>query len=101
MPVILQPPKEATPPLAASGLVVQASAPPGLVPRPSVIELVAVVTTLPDWSSTLTEGWVPQTDPLAPPPGWGPKASWVAAPGVMLNVALVIVVNPVAAAVSV
>ena len=32
MPVILQPAKEATPPVAASGLVVQASAPPGLVP---------------------------------------------------------------------
>ena len=67
--MILQPPKEATPPLAASGLVLQARVPPGLVPRVKVIELVAVVTTLPDWSSTLTEGWVPHAVPSAPPPG--------------------------------
>ena len=51
-----------------------------------VIELVAVVTTLPDWSSTLTAGWVPQAAPSAPPPGWVLKTSWVAAPAVMVKV---------------
>ena len=48
LPVILQPAKEDVPPVAPSGLVVQAKAPPGLVPRAKVIELVAVLTTLPD-----------------------------------------------------
>ena len=66
-----------------------------------MIELVAVVTTLPPTSSTLTEGWVPQTDPLVPPPGWGPKASWEAAPMVMAKVLLVAPVSPVAVALSV
>ena len=46
--------------LALSGFVVQASVPPGLVPTASVIELVALVTTLPDWSSMVTAGWVPR-----------------------------------------
>ena len=66
-----------------------------------MIELVAVVTMLPDWSSTLTAGWVPQAAPLAPPPGWVLKTSWVAPPKVMGTLLLVTVVKPVAAAVSV
>ena len=99
--MILQPAKEATPPVAPSGLVVQASVPPGLVPMARVMELVAEVTTLPDWSSTLTPGWVVQVAPSAPPPGWVVKASWVAAPGVMVKAELVAPVSPVAAAVSV
>ena len=99
--MILQPAKEAVPPLAASGLVVQASVPPGLVPRARVMELVAVGTMLPPASSTLTAGWVPQAAPLAPPPGWALKTSWVAVPMVMVKVLLVTVVKPVAAAVSV
>ena len=89
------------PALAMSGLVVQASVPPGLVPRARVIWLVALVTTLPDWSSTVTAGWVPQAAPLAPPPGWALKTSWEAGPKVMVKVLLVTVVKPVAAAVSV
>ena len=60
----------------------------------SVIELVAVVTTLPPASSTLTVGWVPQVAPLAPPPGWVAKASWVAAPMVMVKLALVAPLRP-------
>ena len=87
--------------MALSGLVVQASVPPGLVPMARVIELVAVVTTLPDWSSTLTAGWVVQVAPSAPPPGWVVKTSWVAGPEVMVNAELVVPVSPVAAAVSV
>ena len=74
--MIWQPAKEATPPLAASGLVVQASVPPGLVPTASVIESVAVVTTLPPASSTLTAGWAAQAAPSVPPPGWVVKASF-------------------------
>ena len=61
----------------------------------------AVVTTLPDWSSTLTAGWVVQVAPLAPPPGWVVKTSWVAVPTVMVNALLVAPVSPVAVAVSV
>ena len=87
--------------LAASGFVVQASVPPGLVPRARVIWLVALVTTLPEASSTLTAGWVPQVAPLAPPPGWALKASWVAVPKVMVKVLLVEPAKPAAAAVSV
>ena len=67
----------------------------------SVIELVALVTTLPPASSTLTAGWVPQTAPLAPPPGWVVKTNWDAVPAVTLKVPLVTVVKPAAAAVSV
>ena len=85
LPVILQPAKVATPALAASGLVVQARVPPGLVPMARVIELVALVTVLPPASSTVTAGWVPQAAPLAPPPGWVVKTSWVAAPKVMVR----------------
>ena len=101
LPVILQPAKLAVPVLALSGFVVQARVPPGLVPMASVIELVAVVTVLPPASSTVTLGWVPQTAPLAPPPGWVVKTSWEAAPMVMGTLLLVMVVKPVAAAVSV
>ncbi len=101
LPVILQPAKDAVPPVAANGLVVQAKVPPGLVPRARVIEFVAPVTVLPDWSSTLTAGCVLHVAALAPPPGWVLKASWVAAPGVMEKVLLVAPVSPKAEAVSV
>ena len=101
LPVILQPAKLAMPVLAVSGLVVQASVPPGLVPTASVIELVALVTTLPPASSTLTAGWVPQAAPLAPPPGWPVKTNWEALPKVIVNVPLETVVKPFAAAVRV
>ena len=86
---------------AASGLVEQLSAPPGLVPTASVTELVALVTTLPEASSTLTAGCVPKAAPLAPPPGWVLKAIWVAVPKVMVKVLLVVPVSPAAAAVRV
>ena len=80
----------------------QARVPAGLpAPTARVMELVAVVTTLPPTSSTVTAGWVPQAAPLAPPPGWPVKTSWEAPPMVMEKALLVMVVNPVAAAVSV
>ena len=74
---------------------------PGWVAMARVIELVAVVTVLPPTSSTLTEGWVPQAVPSAPPPGWLVKASWEAPPTVMVKELLVTLVNPVAVALSV
>ena len=61
MPVIWQPAKVATPELALSGLVVQASVPDDEV---SVIEAEEPVTTLPPESSTLTTGWVEKAAPL-------------------------------------
>ena len=66
---------------------------PGWLAMPRVTGLVAVVTTLPPLSWTLTAGWVAQVAPLAPPPGWVLKASCAAAPTVMLNGVLV-VLNP-------
>ncbi len=65
------------------------------------MEALELVTTLPDWSSTLTVGWVAQAAPLAPPPGWGPKASWEAVPKVIETLLEVIVESPEVAAVRV
>ena len=95
LPTIWHPAKVATPPAGVCGLALQARvAPlPGWLAMPRVTGLVAVVTTLPPLSWTLTVGWVPQVAPLAPPPGWVPKASCAAAPTVMLNGVLV-VLNP-------
>ena len=89
LPVISQPAKEATPPVAPSGLVVQASVPPGLVPTASVTASVAAGIRLPPASSTLTAGWVVQATPSVPPPGWVVKASFAGAPIVMAKLALV------------
>ncbi len=67
------------------------------------MELVAVVTGCPRLSSTLTAGWLPevQAAPLAPPPGWVLKASWVAEPTVMVNGVLVAPLSPLEVALSV
>ena len=53
---------------------------------------------LPPASSTVTAGWVVQVAPLAPPPGWVVKASFEAAPMVMVKLLLVAPVSPVAEA---
>ena len=74
---------------------------PGWVAMARVIEAAEVVTMLPPTSSTVTTGWVVQAAPLAPPPGWALKTSWVAAPMVMVKALLVAPVRPVAVAVSV
>ena len=75
---------------------------PGWVPMAKVTAAAELVTTLPDWSSTLTLGWVAQAVPSTPPPGWALKTvGRLAAPKVMEKALLVTVVNPVAAAVSV
>ena len=66
-----------------------------------MIWLVALVTTLPDSSSMVTAGWVPQAVLSAPPPGWALKTSWDPGPKVIVKVLLVTVVKPVAAAVRV
>ena len=74
---------------------------PGWVAMPRVIEAAELVTTLPPTSSTVTTGWVAQTAPSTPPPGWALKTSWEAAPIVMLKALLVAPVRPMALAVSV
>ncbi len=81
LPVILQPAKEATPPVALSGLVVQARV-PARVGADGQGDRVGgrghrVAAGCP---RRVTAGWVAQTAPLAPPPGWVVKASWEAAP---------------------
>ena len=101
LPVILQPAKEATPAFALSGLVVQLSVPPGLVPRPRVTGLVALVTTLPPGSSMLTEGCVAHTAPSTPPPGCAVNANLVGLPIAMVRALLLVLVSPVAEAVRV
>ncbi len=65
----------------------------------SVMFAVLDVTRLPEASSTLTLGWVPQAVPSTPPPGWVLRTSCVAGPKVMENVLLVAVPRPVALAV--
>ena len=87
--MILQPAKVAVPPDAALGLVVQASVPPGLVPRPRVMLFVPAEIGLPPTSSTLTAGWTVQAEPFAPPPGWVVKPNWLTAPIVMVKGVLV------------
>ena len=81
-PVILQPAKEAVPPVVVSGLVVHASVPPpqGLVPTARVMEAVPPVTALPPTSWTVTAGCLAHVAALVPPPGWVVKATWVAGP---------------------
>ena len=77
MPVMAQPAKPAEPPVAALGLAVQANVPPGLVPMARVIELVAVVTKLPETSSTATVGWVAHDSRwLRRRVGWCRRAWW-------------------------
>src|SRR3974390_194912 len=97
------PAKEATPLVAVSGLVVQARlAPlPGCEAMAKVIEALELVTVLPDWSWTVTTGWVPSAAPSTPVPGWVVKASLVAVPGVTEKLELVVPVRPGAAAVKV
>ena len=86
--------------VAASGLVVQASVPPGLVPMARVIEVVGG-DHVAAGSSTLTAGWVVQVGAVGPAPGWVVKTSWVAAPMVMVKAELGGPGEPPEAAVSV
>jgi hypothetical protein len=101
--VILHPAKDATPCDAVTGFAVQLStAPlPGWEVMARVTALVFPVATFPLASSTETAGWADQAVPLAPPPGWVVKTSFVAAPAVMLNVLLVAEVRFLAVALSV
>src|SRR5450755_2160263 len=101
--MIWHPAKEATPEIAASGLVVHDNvAPaPGWVAMARVIGALELVTVLPPLSSTVTTGWVVQATPLAPPLGWVVTASWVAAPTVMVKALVVALVSPAEVALSV
>jgi hypothetical protein len=90
-----QPVKVAMPPTAFSGFAeVQVRAPPpGFEPVPGVIARVTAdvspVTVLPKESSTETTGWVPKAvPPVAVLLGGVVKASWWAAPALMVNVLL-------------
>ena len=78
---------------------------PPLVGVPAVIASVtveaSVVTVFPPASWTVTLGWVENALPPVAPEGGCEKASWAAAPTVMLKVPLVAPVRPLVAAVSV
>ena len=86
----------ATPPTAATGVVPLSVPPPGLAPSATLTLPVNPGTTFPSASSarTFTAGLI--WWPAMVVPGWMPNASWVAVPAVMLNEALVAVLNPVA-----
>src|SRR5436189_3460232 len=89
-------------PLAAATVLVPARVPlAGLVPIATVMLVVAVVTVLPwaSWTDTCTAGVI--AGPAAVLLGCTVKASFAAAPTLMLNALLVAPVRPVADAVSV
>src|SRR5947209_5913581 len=89
-------------PLTAATVVVPARVPlAGLVPIATVMLVVAVVTVLPwaSWTATCTAGVI--AAPAAVLLGCTVKASFAAAPTLMLNTLLVAPVRPVADAVSV
>ena len=73
----------------------------GFVPIATVIDAVLLATVLPPASCTVTTGCVPNAVPPVVLLGLVVKASFAAAPTVMLNVALVAPVRPVAEAVRV
>src|SRR6185503_1170050 len=84
----------ATPATAATGFVPDSTPPDGFVPIASVIDAVDPVTVLLFASCTVT--WIAgaMPAPAAALLGCTVKASLVAAPGVMLNAALVAFVRP-------
>jgi hypothetical protein len=88
---------------AAATVAVPSSTPlpGGLTPIVSVTLLVKVVAVLPSASRAVT--WTAGVNgaPATALAGWTVNASWVAAPGVTVNAALVAPVSPVAAAVRV
>jgi hypothetical protein len=89
-------------PLTALAVAVPLNVPLlGFVPIATVIEAVLLVTVLPPASCTVTTGCVPKSVPPVVSLGLVVNASFVAAPTVMLNVALDAPVRPVADAVSV
>src|SRR5712691_447134 len=93
--------KVATPLTAATVVVPERVPLAGLVPIATVMLVVAVVTVLPwaSWTATRTAGAF--TAPAAALLGCTVKASFAAAPALMLNAPLVAPVRPVADAVSV
>src|SRR3989441_928117 len=93
--------KVATPLTAATVVVPERVPLAGLVPIASVMLVVAVVTMLPwaSWTATCTAGVI--AAPAAALLGCTVKASFAAAPTLMLNTLLVAPVRPVAAAVKI
>ena len=98
---MLQPAKVATPATAALGFVVQAKVAPAGVVMVKVTDAVLAVTVLPPASWTATTGWVAKATPPVELDGLVVKASLVAAPTVMVKLALTALVSPLEAAVSV
>ena len=97
----LRSPRVATPALAATVVWPDRVAPPGFAPSTTVTVPVKPVATLP-WAScavTWTAGVI--AAPAAVLLGWTVNTRRAAMPGVTLNAALVAVVSPAAAAVSV
>ena len=98
---ILQPAKLVTPATADFGFVVQVNVAPAGVVMVRLTEAVLLVTVLPPASWIATTGWVAKTVPPVAPDGLVAKASLVAAPTLIVKLALTSAVRPVAVAVRV
>ena len=99
--LILQPAKLAMPDTAFLGSCVQVrTAPAGVVILRST-EALLVVTVLPMASWTVTTGWAPKAVPPVAFEGLVVKASWVAGAAAMVRLALMALVSPLVAEVSV
>jgi hypothetical protein len=98
---MLQPEKATTPATPALGFTGHERVAPAGVVRVRVTEAELLVTVLPLPSSTVTTGWVPKTALAAETAGVVLKASWAAAPGVMVKLLLTELASPLAAAVKV
>src|SRR5437773_2196284 len=98
---MLRLPKLTTPPTAAAVAVPDNVPPPGLVPIATLTFPVNGDAVLPcaSWAVTCTAGVI--AAPEVALHGWTVNTSTAGAPGVMLNVALVLPVSPLALAASV
>ena len=98
---MVQPAKLATPEMATFGFVAQVRVAPAGVVMERLTEAVLPVTVLPPASWIATTGWVAKTVPPVAPDGLVAKASLVAAPTLIVKLALTSAVRPVAVAVRV
>ena len=63
--------KAATPATAATVVVPWRVPPPvWIVSVTLIVESAPLVTVLPNWSSTVTTGWLPKAEPAVAEPGW-------------------------------
>ena len=95
------PAKVATPATALSGFVVQLRVAPPAEVMLRVTGVLLEVTVLPPASWTVTTGCVPKSVPPVELEGFVVKMSLLAGPTVMVRLALIPLVSPLAAAVSV